>query len=341
MIHLSNISKTFHLGKKEVQAVKEVSLHIQSGEIYGIIGFSGAGKSTLVRCINLLERPTTGTVVIDGVTLTDLKPSALRQERQKIGMIFQHFNLLRNRTVYQNIAYPLKKTTLTKAEKEQKINELLDLVGLSEKKAAYPSQLSGGQKQRVAIARALANDPKVLLCDEATSALDPQTTRAILTLLKQVNEKLGITIVVITHEMEVVKDICHKVAVMEHGLVVEEGKTAQIFAYPQAPLTKSFIASAGNMQKVQELMEENHPLTHLNQGEKMVLLTYSHDNADTPLISYLVSHYQVNINIIYGNIEVMQGEPVGKLVIVLSGKEVETAIAYIKEKEIQMEVLKG
>lgn len=341
MIHLSNISKTFDLGKKQVQAVKQVSLHIEPGEIYGIIGFSGAGKSTLVRCINLLERPTEGSVVIDGVTLTDLKPSALRQERKKIGMIFQHFNLLRSRTVYQNIAYPMKKTSLSKEEKDKKILELLDLVGLSEKKNAYPSQLSGGQKQRVAIARALANDPKVLLCDEATSALDPQTTRAILTLLKQVNEKLGITIVVITHEMEVVKDICHKVAIMEHGIVVEQGKTAHIFANPQATLTKSFIASAGNMEKVQEMIAENHPLVQVNPGDKMVLLTYFNENADTPLIAYLASHYQVGINIIYGNIEVMQGEPVGKLVIVLSGQEVEKAIAYINEKKIQMEVLKG
>lgn len=222
LIQLDHIVKTFDTGADKVHAVSDVTLHIKSGEIFGIIGFSGAGKSTLVRCINLLERPTSGTVTVDGKVLTDLPAKELREARKKIGMIFQHFNLMRSRTVGENVAYPLKGSGLTKQQIKAKVRELLELVDISEKENAYPSQLSGGQKQRVAIARALANDPKVLLCDEATSALDPQTTGAILQLLKHLNEKLGITIVIITHEMAVVKEICDRVAVMEHGNVVEE-----------------------------------------------------------------------------------------------------------------------
>ena len=252
MIQLKHVSKTFQSGASSVHAVQDVSLDIKEGEIFGIIGFSGAGKSTLVRCINLLEKPTQGTVTVDGVELTGLDEKKLRQMRLKIGMIFQHFNLLRSRTVYQNIAFPLKKSNLSQEQKNQKILSLLELVGLSDKKDAYPSQLSGGQKQRVAIARALANDPKVLLCDEATSALDPQTTKSILALLKKVNEELGITIVIITHEMAVVKDICDRVAIMELGHVVEEGTTEDVFVHPQKPVTKDFISTAGNVDKIYE-----------------------------------------------------------------------------------------
>lgn len=341
MIHLEGISKVFDAGKRAIHAVNDVSLDISTGEIYGIIGFSGAGKSTLVRCINLLERPTTGTVTVDGVDLTALGEQQLRKERRKIGMIFQHFNLLRSRTVYQNIAFPLKKSNLDKEEKDKKILDLLELVGLSDKKDAYPSQLSGGQKQRVAIARALANDPKVLLCDEATSALDPQTTHSILTLLKQVNEKLGITIVIITHEMAVVKDICHKVAIMENGIVVEKGETAQIFANPQQALTKSFMDSASNIHKIYDLLDQDHPMTQVKAGEKLVLLTYARNDASTPLISYLASQFNVNASIIYGNVEVLQGQPVGKLIVLLSGEQVSAAMDYIQSQQVQMEVLKG
>lgn len=238
MIKLKQVSKTFDTKSGNVHAVKDVNLEIQDGEIFGIIGFSGAGKSTLVRCINLLERPTQGRVLIDEVDLMDLDEKKLREVRKKIGMIFQHFNLMRSRTVYQNIEFPLKKTKLTKNEREEKIASLLELVGLTDKRDAYPSQLSGGQKQRVAIARALANDPKVLLCDEATSALDPQTTQSILKLLKKVNEEMGITIVLITHEMAVVKDICDRVAIMEEGTVVEAGNTVDVFSHPQVRITR-------------------------------------------------------------------------------------------------------
>ena len=243
MIRFENVSKTFVSGGRTIAAVKNVNLEIEKGKVYGIIGFSGAGKSTLVRCINLLERPTEGRVYVDNVELTGLSEAELRAQRKNIGMIFQQFNLFKSRTVYENVAFPLRKSKLTKVEKEQKIHQLLERVGLTEYKKAYPSQLSGGQKQRVAIARALANDPKVLLSDESTSALDPQTTKSILRLLKKVNEEMGITIVIITHEMQVVKDICDEVAVMEDGRVVEQGSVFEIFASPKQSITKNFVDS--------------------------------------------------------------------------------------------------
>ncbi len=233
MIELSHISKEFVSGKRTVHAVQDVSLTIDKGEIFGMIGFSGAGKSTLVRCINLLERPTSGKVIVDGQDMLSLSAKELRQARKKIGMIFQHFNLMPSRTVAGNVAYPLRSSGLSKQQIAEKVQRLLDLVGIGDKAEAYPKQLSGGQKQRVAIARALANDPNVLLCDEATSALDPQTTKAILQLLKHLNETLGITVVLITHEMAVVKEICRRVAVMEHGKVVESGEVFNIFANPR------------------------------------------------------------------------------------------------------------
>ena len=270
----------------------------------------------------------------------DLKK--LREVRKKIGMIFQHFNLMRSRTVFQNIAFPLKKSGLSKAEKEKKIESLLELVGLSDKKDAYPSQLSGGQKQRVAIARALANDPKVLLCDEATSALDPQTTQSILKLLKQVNEKLGITIVLITHEMAVVKDICDRVAIMEQGRVVEEGDTVSVFSHPKEAMTKDFIDTASNLGKIHDLIAEGHSLTEIQPGEQMVLLTYSGSNAGQPLISALAEKFSVSANIIYGNIDYLKGKPLGKLVVTLSGEKeaMDQAIDYIRSLGVEMEVMK-
>lgn len=342
MIKLEKVSKTFHGGGGDVAAVQDVTLDIREGEIFGIIGFSGAGKSTLVRCINLLERPTAGKVTVDGVELTGLDEKKLREVRRKIGMIFQHFNLLRSRTVYQNIAFPLRKSRLSKAEKDAKINSLLELVGLADKKDAYPSQLSGGQKQRVAIARALANDPKVLLCDEATSALDPQTTKSILSLLKKVNEELSITIVLITHEMAVVKDICDRVAIMELGRVVEQGVTEEIFVHPKQPLTRDFISTASNMDKFLELVEQENELTRLGPGDKLVLLTYSANNAGEPVISYLAEAFNVKANIIYGNIDILKGKTIGKLGVTLSGEpaQMEKALAYIKEQKVEVEVVK-
>ena len=342
MIQLEHISKSFVTASGTVHAVQDVNLQIGEGEIFGIIGFSGAGKSTLVRCINLLERPTEGRVIVDGEDLTAMDLKKLREVRKKIGMIFQHFNLMRSRTVFQNIAFPLKKSGLSKAEKEKKIESLLELVGLSDKKDAYPSQLSGGQKQRVAIARALANDPKVLLCDEATSALDPQTTQSILKLLKQVNETLGITIVLITHEMAVVKDICDRVAIMEQGRVVEEGDTVSVFIHPKEAMTKDFIDTASNLGKIHDLIAEGHSLTEIQPGEQMVLLTYSGSNAGQPLISALAEKFSVSANIIYGNIDYLKGKPLGKLVVTLSGEKeaMDQAIDYIRSLGVEMEVMK-
>ena len=265
MIELKNISKDFGSGEKAVHAVRDVSLSIGSGEIFGIIGFSGAGKSTLVRCINLLERPSSGSVFVAGQDLTALSAKDLRAARKKIGMIFQHFNLMPSRTVAGNVAYPLKGSGLSKEDIQKKVATLLELVGIGDKADAYPSQLSGGQKQRVAIARALANDPQVLLCDEATSALDPQTTKAILHLLKHLNETLGITIVLITHEMAVVKEICDRVAVMEYGRVVEQGEVFTVFAEPKQDITKSFIHTTSNLQKVEELIAEDSPVTRAHR----------------------------------------------------------------------------
>lgn len=342
MIKLEHICKTFDTTAGNVHAVQDVSLEIQDGEIFGIIGFSGAGKSTLVRCINLLERPTSGSVQIDGVELTTLGEKQLREVRTKIGMIFQHFNLMRSRTVYENIDFPLKKSKLSKAQREEKIHSLLELVGLTDKKNVYPSQLSGGQKQRVAIARALANEPNVLLCDEATSALDPQTTQSILKLLKKVNAELGITIVLITHEMNVVKDICDRVAIMDGGTVVETGNTVDVFSRPQQALTKDFIETATNIRKIYELIEEDNELTRLEDGEKMVLLTYSGSNAGEPMISYLSKAYDVRANIIYGNIDYLKGIPLGKLVVTLSGDpgHITEALNYINSQGVEVEVIK-
>ncbi len=342
MIELSHITKTFTTPTLEVHACKDVSLHIEDGAIYGIIGFSGAGKSTLVRCINLLERPTSGTVTVDGTELTALSEKELRQVRKKIGMIFQHFNLMRSRTVAQNIAYPLKGSGLSKEAIEKKVSELLELVDLAEKANAYPSQLSGGQKQRVAIARALANDPKVLLCDEATSALDPQTTKSILRLLKHVNEQLGITIVLITHEMAVIKEICHRVAVMESGVVVEEGNILDVFSAPKQQVTRDFIDSTSSITKIYELIESNDPIVQLESGEQLAILNYTAGNTDKALISDVSRQFNIDSNIVFGNIEVIQNTPLGSLVVKFNGKEENVAktIDYLRSHNVKVEVLK-
>ncbi len=342
MIQLEHITKTFHSGSASVEAVKDVSLTIQDGEIYGIIGFSGAGKSTLVRCINLLERPTEGKVFVDDKELTALSEAQLRQARKKIGMIFQHFNLLPSRTVFGNIAYPLKGSGLSKAEIAKKVRELLALVDMSEKENAYPSQLSGGQKQRVAIARALANNPTVLLCDEATSALDPQTTHSILQLLKRLNQQLGITVVLITHQMEAVKEICGRVAVMESGKVVEEGDVFSIFAEPKQPITKEFIRPTSNLYRINELLESDAETVQIKPGEKLVRLSYREKNVSEALVSEISRTFHLNVNIIYSQIELIQGAPLGGLVAILSGKadEMNAAIEWLLSKNVKVEVIR-
>lgn len=341
MITLKNIEKTFISPGGVVEAVKDVNLQIRDGEIFGIIGYSGAGKSTLVRCINLLERPTAGQVFLDDIELTALKPSELRKERKKIGMIFQQFNLFASRTIYQNVAYPLKNSGLSKEEKQKKVNELLKLVGIEDKADNYPSQLSGGQKQRVAIARALANDPKILLCDEATSALDPQTTHAILKLLKELNKKLGITVVLITHEMDVIKEICDRVAVMEDGKVVEEGDVFTVFASSQQKITRKFVDTTSNLSKIYQLLEENAEIANIKPDECIVKFKYLVRSASEPLVSTISRQFNINVNIIFGNVELIGSEPIGGLVSILSGesKDIDNALDYLRNKNVGVEVI--
>ena len=342
MIELTHISKDFASGGRTVHAVQDVSLSIGKGEIFGIIGFSGAGKSTLVRCINLLERPTSGSVTVDGKEMTALSARELRQARKKIGMIFQHFNLMPSRTVFGNVAYPLRGSGLSREQIADKVHRLLELVGIGDKAEAYPKQLSGGQKQRVAIARALANDPNVLLCDEATSALDPQTTKAILRLLKNLNEKLGITVVIITHEMAVVKEICDRVAVMEHGRVVEQGEVFNVFADPRQEITRSFIHTTSNLRKIEELIEEDSPVVQLKPGELIVRLSYIQRNVSEPLISTVSRKFDITLNIIFSDVAIVQNAPIGGTVAIISGEraQITQAMQYLSEKNVGVEVIR-
>lgn len=274
MIELRDISVCFKQKEKEIQAVDSVDLTIEKGDVYGIVGYSGAGKSTLVRVMNLLQKPTAGEVIVNQTNLSQLSPKELRKERKAIGMIFQHFNLMESRTIFDNVDFSLKYSGKSKQERRQKVNELLELVGLEEKASAYPKQLSGGQKQRVAIARALANEPKVLLCDEATSALDPKTTLQILALLKKLNRQLGLTIVLITHEMQVVKEICNKVAVMEAGKIIEKGSSIQIFSHPEEELTKDFIRTATHLDQALETISAHAAFADQIANKWLVELSY-------------------------------------------------------------------
>ena len=341
MIVLENICKSFKGKDQTVYAVKDVDLEIKQGEIYGIIGFSGAGKSTLVRCINLLERPTSGKVFLNDIELTSLASKNLREARKKIGMIFQQFNLLASRTVFQNIAYPLKYTGMSEKDIQIRVLELLALVDLTDKEKAYPSQLSGGQKQRVAIARALASNPQILLCDEATSALDPQTTRSILKLLKKLNVELGLTIVVITHEMQVVKEICDKVAVMEKGCVVEKGDVFAIFASPNKKVTEDFINTTSNLSKIDELLEENSDVVALKEGECILKLKYLKKIASEALISQIARKFDIDVNIMFGDIEIIAGSPLGGMVVIVSGEagKIDEAIQFLHDKNVGVEVV--
>lgn len=341
MIRFENVSKEFDSEGISVAAVKDVSLEINKGEVFGIIGFSGAGKSTLVRCINLLERPTKGKVFINEKEITALSESELKEQRKKIGMIFQQFNLFSNRTVYNNVEFPLKRSKLTRRQKQEKVMSLLKLVDLEDKASAYPSQLSGGQKQRVAIARALANDPEILLSDESTSALDPKTTKSILTLLKKLNRELGITIVVITHEMQVIKDICDRVAVMKDGEVVEYGDVFDIFANPTQDITREFVEGTSNLSRIKELLENKSAITQLKQGEAILKFKYLERSASEALVSQLSRKFNLDINIIFGNIELIGDNPVGGLVSIVQGtaREIDAAIEYLKEKNVGVEVI--
>jgi len=340
VITLENVTKVYG-NKTQVKALNGISLSVKAGEIFGIIGKSGAGKSTLVRCINMLERPTSGKVIIDERDMTTLSDSRLRRERKSIGMIFQHFNLLSSRTVFDNIAFPLELTDTPKEIIRNKVEGLLKLVGLSDRKSNYPSQLSGGQKQRVGIARALASDPKILLCDEATSALDPQTTTAILALLQDINKRLGITIIVITHEMAVVKDICDRVAVIEGGYIKECGRVVDIFTNPQSETMQEFVKSIINTEMprgITRLGITNEP----KEGSDMLVRVRFKGNITTkPLMAQVIRHSNADLSVLYGNIDYIQDEPFGYLIFSIIG-DMESQIRafnYIESLPVESEVL--
>jgi D-methionine transport system ATP-binding protein len=338
MISLSGIRKIFETKDGPVTAVNGIDLNIKEGEIYGIIGYSGAGKSTLIRMLNLLERPTVGDVEVAGRVLSKLNQKELRKARQEIGMIFQHFNLLWSRTVRENIAFPLEIAGVKKADREKRVNELIELVGLEGRGESYPSQLSGGQKQRVGIARALANNPKVLLCDEATSALDPKTTDSILDLLVDINEKLGLTIILITHEMHVIRKICHQVAVMEAGRIVEQGPVREVFRKPKENMTKEFVKQITEPEETVDAITQmlaDHP------NGQIVQLTFVGEEAERPLITQLIRQFDVEVNIVQGKITKIQEGSYGTLFVALNGDqaEIDKAITFIRNKEVEVEVI--
>lgn len=341
MIELQHIDKIYHTSSGDLHALKDINLTINEGEIFGIIGLSGAGKSTLVRCINMLEKPTSGKVIVDGKEMTALGEEQLRKARQNIGMIFQHFNLLSSRTVFGNIAFPLEIQGLDKAAIQKKMEPLLDLVGLKDRADHYPSQLSGGQKQRVGIARALASDPKVLLCDEATSALDPQTTESILNLLRDINKRLHITIVMITHQMNVVKEICDRVAVIENGEIIEQGSMVDIFTNPQKATTREFVASIQH-NDLPDFVRKLDIHKDYKAGDKaLVSLSFIGDSAGEPIVSVLIKEYDTNVNILTANIENLQDTPFGTLLIEVEGDEahLKKALDYLHERKVKDEVI--
>ncbi|MNK07204.1 Methionine import ATP-binding protein MetN [compost metagenome] len=336
MIQLNNISKSFDVKATRIDALKDISLSIQKGEIFGVIGASGAGKSTLIRCVNLLERPDSGQVIIENDDLMSLSSTGLMLKRRKIGMIFQHFNLLSSRTVYGNISFPLELEGKSKEFISQKVLELLHLVGLEDKADVYPANLSGGQKQRVAIARALANDPYILLCDEATSALDPATTKSILKLLKKINTQLDLTILLITHEMDVIKSICDQVAVLDHGELIETGPVESIFANPQETTTKNFIQSS---------LEVEIPLGFQERlksaGNPLVEIYLTSNEESIPFIQHLEQQYQVKTNIITAQIDYIGEMKFGVILAELSGEKenVTRSLSFLKEKHSQTKIL--
>ena len=357
MIELKNLSKTYASPEETINALQDVSIRVESGQIYGIVGYSGAGKSTLVRCINYLEKPDAGTISVEGfgsITVRDgnsfyraegsqseakLTEKNLKTLRQNLGMIFQHFNLLDRSTVFDNIAYPLKFTGRDRESIRKRVLELLELVDLTDKVNAYPSELSGGQKQRVAIARALASNPRILLSDEATSALDPDATESILKLLKDLNRKLNLTIVLITHEMAVVKSICDRVAVMENGRVVEEGNVYDVFSNPQQAITRKFVSTSSGLGRINELLERD--LDMIASGDTLIKCVFADENVGEPLVSDVSRRFKVNMNIYLGSVEILQGKPLGGLVLKVEGEPEnrQAAIEYLRQHHVRVEVI--
>ena len=341
MIKLKNISKIFDISGKKLTALDNVSLEIPKGQICGVIGASGAGKSTLIRCVNLLEKPTSGSVIIDGKELTELSEVQLIQERRNIGMIFQHFNLLSSRTVFGNIALPLELEKKPQEHIQQKVNALLELIGLNDKRDVYPANLSGGQKQRVAIARALASDPKVLLCDEATSALDPATTQSILKLLKEINRTLGITILLITHEMDVVKRICDQVAVIDKGQLIEQGSVSEIFSNPKTSLAQEFIRSTFHISLPDEYMEKLSQTPKHPNAQPIIKFEFTGRSVDAPLLSQASKKFGVELSILSSQIDYAGGVKFGFVIAEVEGGEdaiTQTKI-YLMENNVRIEVL--
>lgn len=334
MIKVEGLSKTYKNNNKEIYALKNINIEIKKGEIFGIIGLSGAGKSTLIRCLNRLEEPTNGKIFIDGKKITNLNNTDLRETRKDIGMIFQHFNLLSSKNVYQNIAFPLELEGLKKDEIDKKINTLLEYVDLEDKKFAYPSQLSGGQKQRVAIARSLANNPKILLSDEGTSALDPKTTKSILELLNKIRKEFGLTIVLITHQMEVIKDICDRVAIIEDGEIIELNTVEEIFANPKTKTATEFISTL----KINTQEGINY---QRKSGSKILRLSFVGENAKKPIVSKMVKQFDIDVNILSGNINELISTSIGNLVLEISGEdnEIEKAIDWLRKENIRLEVI--
>ena len=332
MIDIQNVSKVYKTKDRVVKGVDNVSLNIDKGEIFGIVGYSGAGKSSLIRCLNLLEKPTEGTILIDGVNLMKLRGKSLRQARLKIGMIFQHFYLISQKTVYENIAFALRAAKTPESKISDRVTELLDMVGLAAKRDVYPAQLSGGQKQRVGIARALANNPSVLLCDEATSALDPNTTLSILRLLKKINTELQITIVLITHEMHVVKEICDRMAIMQDGRVIEEGQVYTIFSNPVEELTKEFISSVVSFDVPEAILSKC--------TGRIVKLMFKGNVAGESVISDTIKQFNVHGNFLHGSIEYIQEMPLGTFLMELQGKnpDIDRAISYMSSRDVYVEV---
>ena len=341
MIELKNVSKTYYKQRVPFHALREVSLRVSEGEIYGVIGPSGAGKSTLIRCINLLEKPTAGQVIVSGQELSALSPRELTQSRRQIGMIFQQFNLLSSRTVYENIAFPLELSGTPRQEMLKRVDSLLALVGLQDKRDEYPASLSGGQKQRVAIARTLASNPKVLLCDEATSALDPETTMSILGLLKDINKRFRITILLITHEMNVVKSICDRVAVIEEGRLIEEGTVSEVFSYPKAELTRRLIASSLHFAIPPEYAVRLSVQPAPGADNPLVKLEFSARSANLPLLSTVSRRFEVDNHIVTAQLDQAGGAQFGFVLVEIRGSSANTqkAIDYYHSHDVKTEVL--
>ena len=342
MIKISQVEKIYNSAAGKVHALKGINLEIAKGEIYGIIGLSGAGKSTLVRCINMLERPTAGSVIVDGRDMTKLSESELRDARKNIGMIFQHFNLLSSATVYDNIAFPLTLSKVPKDKIAAKVEPLLELVGLKDKAKQYPAQLSGGQKQRVGIARALASDPKILLCDEATSALDPQTTKSILALIKDINKKFALTVVVITHEMQVIKEICDKVAVISNGVIAEKGTVLDVFTNPQHEITKEFISVLLSNDLPAAFRGNEISNEKVEGALLLVRLIFMGDRADDPILAGMIRECSgVECTMLFGNLDEIHGVPFGRFIVGLSGSSsaIEGALNFLREKNVRVEVI--